>query len=101
MSGDLSQVMADITPEAMAKLMQLGNEAQAAGAPTPGSMPSIQSYSLETVEEADESATFRVTFVSATGKATLEAQWQQVMGQWKVTDIALVSAEVTTGEAPG
>ncbi len=99
MSGDLSQVMADITPEAMAKLMQLGNSVQA-GAPTPGSMPSIQSYSLEPVEEGDEHATFRVTFVSATGKATLEAQWQQLMGQWKVTDIGLISAEVTMGEAP-
>jgi hypothetical protein len=99
MAGDLTQVMADITPEAMAKLMQLGSQAQASGAPNPAAMPSIQSYTIEDVGDDDEGSTFRVTFVSAAGKATLETRWQQVMGHWKVVDVALVSAELN--EMPG
>jgi hypothetical protein len=94
MAGDLSQVMADITPEAMAKLMQMGAQAQESGAPNPAAMPSIQSYELELVGEDEEGATYRVTFVSSAGSATLDARWQQVMGQWKIVNVSLVSAQV-------
>lgn len=101
MSGNLTQVMADITPEALAQMMQLGAQAQAAGLQTPQTLPSIQSYTLETVSESDEEGVFKVTFHSAAGTATLSTRWIPVMGQWKIAGVELISAEVEPGYLDG
>lgn len=91
MAGNISQVMADITPEAMAQMMQM---AAANGGATPATLPNIQSYDI-TPEQATEDGAerFRVTFVAAEGRATVVATWKQVMGQWKITAVELVAAE--------
>lgn len=94
MTGDLTRVMADITPEAMAKLMQMGAEAQAAGHPTPTTMPNIDSYEVVDDESDANGSTFHVTFVAPIGRATVKTRWEQLLGEWKLVDIALVSAEV-------
>lgn len=96
-AGDITRVMADITPEALTQMMRMGAEAQAAGIPVPTAMPGIDSYEIEpTSESADESA-FRVTFRSAAGTATLATTWRRLDGRWKVAGVALVRAEPTSG----
>ncbi|MGH2633641.1 MAG: hypothetical protein ACRDG3_09555 [Tepidiformaceae bacterium] len=94
MSGNLSQIMSDITPEALTQMMQM---ASAAGSLSPASMPNIESYAIEELPPEGEAHLFNVTFTSAIGMATLAATWKQVTGQWKITAIALVSAEATPG----
>ena len=97
MSGNLSQIMADITPEALSQMMQM---ASAAGGLSPASMPNIEGYAIEELPLEGEAHPFNVTFTAAIGKATLATTWKQVMGQWKITAIALVSAEPAAGTEP-
>jgi hypothetical protein len=79
-------------------MMQMGAQAQAAGLQTPQTLPSIQSYTLETVsEDEEEGSVFNVTFHSEAGTATLATRWKQIMGQWKIAGVELVSAQVEPG----
>jgi hypothetical protein len=96
MTGNLSQVMADITPEALAQMMQLGAQA---GAMSPASMPSIEGYEISEMGEDADGQVFQMTFRSPIGRATVAMTWKQIMGQWKIAAVALVSVEPTTGEA--
>ncbi|HEX6030847.1 MAG TPA: hypothetical protein VFY90_05395 [Tepidiformaceae bacterium] len=99
-AGNFSQVMADITPEALTQMMQMG---AAAGGLSPTQMPNISGYELSDAGKTDdgEGERFHVTFVSSVGRATLEATWQQVMGQWKIVGVTLVSAEPAPPAAEG
>jgi hypothetical protein len=90
--GNLAVVMGHLTPEAMAQMMQLGAQG---GGLTPQQLPSITGYAIEEAGSDGESETFHVTFNSEIGSATIAATWKQVMGQWKVASLALVSAEQT------
>ena len=90
MTGNLSQVMSDITPEALAQMMQLGAQA---GAMSPASMPSIEGYEIAEAGEDAGGQVFHVTFRSAIGRATVATTWKQIMGQWKIAAVALVSVE--------
>ncbi len=95
MTGNLAQVMADLTPEAMTQMMQLG---QQAGGLAPTSMPSIEGYEIVDAPSASEDASvFNVTFRSAVGTATLATTWKQVMGQWKVIGVGLVETAPAEG----
>lgn len=94
MTGNLSQVMADITPDALAQMMQLGAQA---GGLSPAQMPNIESYDLTDAGEQDGGQVFHVTFRSAMGRATVATTWKQVMGQWKIAAVALVSVEPAAG----
>jgi hypothetical protein len=93
MTGNLSQVMADVTPEALQQLMGLGTS----GGLTPQSMPSISGYEIEEQTDDAEGELFHVRFDSPAGSATLAARWKEVMGQWKITEVALVAAEESEG----
>jgi hypothetical protein len=90
--GNLAVVMGQLTPEAMAQMMQLGAQG---GGLTPQQLPSITGYTIEDVGSDGESETFNVTFTSAAGTATIAARWKQVLGQWKIAAIQLVSAQQT------
>lgn len=95
MTGNLSQVMADITPEALTQMMTLGAQA---GGLSPAQMPNIEGYEIaEMGETGDGGQLFQVTFRSSVGTATLGATWKQVMGQWKIAKVELVSAEPAPG----
>ena len=93
MAGNLAQVMADITPQALQQMMQLGSGGNLA----PQSMPSITGYRIDEVGREGDAELFHVTFESPAGTATLATRWEQVMGQWKITEIGLVSAERAEG----
>lgn len=97
MSGNLAQVMADITPQALQQMMQLGS----GGNLTPQSMPSITGYTVAELGQDGEAELFHITFESPAGTATLATRWEQVMGQWKITEVGLVSAERAGDTAEG
>ncbi len=93
MSGNISQVMADITPQALTQMMQM---AAANGGVSPATMPNIQSYAIEDAGATDDGGQkYRVTFTAAEGNATLTATWRQVLNAWKITAVELESAQRT------
>jgi hypothetical protein len=96
-TGNLAQLMADITPEAIAQMMQM---APAANGMSIASMPSITGYAITECPPEDDAAVYQVTFESAMGRATLAASWKQLLGQWKITAVRLVSIEPAE-PAPG
>jgi hypothetical protein len=89
-SGNLAQLMADITPDVLAQVMAMGAEA---GGLSPAQMPNIQGYDLLDFGNVDGADVFHVTFRSDAGNATIAASWKQVMGQWKIVAVSLVSVE--------
>ncbi len=92
MEGNLSQLMADITPEVLAQVMALGAQAPAGLSIT--QMPNIRGYEIAEKGAEGDTHVFDVTFRSDVGSATIAASWKQVMGQWKIVNVALVSAEL-------
>jgi len=93
MTGNLAQIMADITPDALSQMMAMG----AQGGVSPASMPNITGYELRDAGPDGDAEVFHVTFTSSMGSATLATRWKQIMGQWKVTGIELVAADQTGG----
>ena len=91
-AGNFPHVMAHITPEALTQMLQLG---ASAGNLSPAQMPSISGYEIADAGQTEDGngEVFHVTFTSPIGKATLEATWRQITGQWKITAIQLLSAE--------
>lgn len=97
-AGNFSQIMADITPEALTQMMQMG---ASAGGLNPAQLPNISAYAIAEAGQTEdgEGEIFQVAFTAAAGTATLEATWRQVAGAWKITAIRLVSAEAApTGD---
>jgi len=90
MTGNLAQIMADLTPEALGQMMQLG---ASAGSLSPTSMPNITGYEIAEIGPEGDGEVFHIAFTSPAGKATLAATWKQIMGQWKIAAVSLVSAE--------
>ena len=93
MTGNLAQIMSDITPDALSQMMSMG----AQGGVSPASMPNISGYELSDAGTDGDAHVFHVTFASSAGTATLATKWKQIMGQWKVTGIELVAAEPNGG----
>lgn len=84
MTGNFLQLMADITPEALAKLMAMAPPQ--AGQMSITSLPPIERYELEQLPDADEAQQFRATFYAENATASIVTAWKQVLGQWKVVD---------------
>ncbi|MGE3077291.1 MAG: hypothetical protein AB7N24_19255 [Dehalococcoidia bacterium] len=93
MSGNLSQLMADITPDVLAQVMAMGSQA---GGLSPAQMPNIQGYDIKDFGPDGDVEVFHVTFRSDIGTATISESWKQLMGQWKITAVSLISAEAAT-----
>jgi hypothetical protein len=93
-SGNFAQIMADITPEALAQMMQ---QMPAAGGFNLATMPSITGYEIGAASNDGEAVVYDVTFVSAMGRATLTSQWKQVLGQWKIAGVKLAALEPAPG----
>ncbi|MCC6382954.1 MAG: hypothetical protein IT304_10635 [Dehalococcoidia bacterium] len=98
MAGNLAQLMADVTPEALAQVIR----AAPAGTPmTLAALPTITGYAIEERGPEGEGQIVHVTFTSAAGKATVAATWKQVLGQWKIGAVALVGVEPAPPAEPG
>jgi hypothetical protein len=97
-TGNLAQLMADITPEALADMMRaapsglsMANFAQ---------LPEVTGWSTEYRGREGDAEAFSVTFESAAGTATLLSRWRRVVGQWKVVGVQVVAAEAAEGADP-
>jgi hypothetical protein len=95
MAGNFSQLMADITPEALAQMMQMAPQG---GQVSLAQMPNITGYAIEPIGPDGDGFVYNVTFTSSIGRATAAATWKQLMGQWKITGISVVSLEPGTPE---
>lgn len=89
MTGNLTQLMADITPEVLTQMMTLG----AGGGLTPQAMPVITGYELTEAGTDGDAEVFHAKFMSAMGWATLSMKWKPVMSQWKIVEVGLVGFE--------
>ena len=89
-AGNIAQLMGEITPEALTQMMQMS---AAAGGLSPAQMPNIEGYKIQEIGPDGDAEVFHLTFTAAVGKATLAASWKQIMGQWKIAAVSLVSAE--------
>jgi len=94
-SGNLAQLMADITPDVLSQVMAMGAQA---GGLSLTQMPNIQGYDILDFGTYEDAEVFHVTFRSDAGNATIAASWKQVMGQWKIVSVSLVSAELAEQE---
>ncbi|MFN0147702.1 MAG: hypothetical protein ACKVT1_14435 [Dehalococcoidia bacterium] len=90
MTGNFAQIMADITPEALAQMMQ---QMPQAGQMSLTSMPAISGYEIEAVGPSAEAYVYNVIFASAMGTATLVSEWKQLLGQWKISAVKLLSID--------
>jgi hypothetical protein len=93
MTGNLAQLMADISPEALNQMMQMASQAQADGSLgglNLAALPSVEGYELTEVGRDGDDEVFHVTFHSTAGSATLMTKWRQLMGQWKIVGIGRV-----------
>ena len=98
MAGNFMALMADITPEALGKLMQM---APNAGQMNLAALPQITGYNLEELPEVDGQPAWRVTFHAAMGTVTLGTRWKVVLGAWKVADFDEVTFALAAPAAPG
>ena len=83
--GDLMRIMADLTPEALGKLMAGG------GGGGMGAMPALTSFNIESHDEKGEDHVFRVKF-KGDQEFTAIATWRDVGGAWKIADLEMEQA---------
>ena len=97
LTGNLAQLMADITPEALGQLMALGAQAQGSGTGLSlTNMPNMTGYEIAQAPDIGDGEVFHLTFHSGAGSATVATTWKPVLGQWKISAIALVTATPST-----
>lgn len=96
MAGNFMQLMADITPEALAGLMQMG-AAAGAGAFSITSMPAITGYTLGESTVLTDAELIPATFESALGTITMVVTWKQIMGAWKIAGLTVNNISPAAG----
>ncbi|MGD9892979.1 MAG: hypothetical protein AB7R89_19185 [Dehalococcoidia bacterium] len=79
LTGNIAQIFADMTPEAMAKIAQLGG-----GAMT-GTMPALTSYDVISRVQDGEDHLYDVQF-HGTPSFGVKARWREIGGLWKLVD---------------
>ena len=93
-SGNFATILADVTPEALAQMMQAASQRGIdGGGMSFASMPNVQSYEIVGAGKDVDSETFHVTFVSDRGCATVGSTWRQIAGQWKIVALEVISLE--------
>jgi hypothetical protein len=97
-TGNLAQLMADITPEALADMMRMAPNGMSMA--SFAQLPEVTGWSTVYLGRDGDAETFSVTFESAAGTATLLSRWRQVVGLWKVVGVRVVAAEAAAGAAP-
>jgi hypothetical protein len=91
--GNLAQVLAVLTPEALSQMMELG--AQQGGGINPTALPGITAYSVTGKGTRGDAEVFEVTFTSETASATIETAWKPILGQWKIVAITVLGTGAT------
>lgn len=93
LTGNIAQIFADMTPEAMAKLAQLGG-----GAMT-GAMPALTSYDVVSRARDGDDHLYDVRFHGVPSFG-VRARWREVDEQWKLVDFDgyQLDGQAETGE---
>ena len=92
-AGNFVQIMADITPEALGKLMGMAG----GGQPSIATLPAISGYEIVLLEPEDEAERYLATFRSEAGTAAIVTHWKQVLGAWKIVDVSGVDLQPAGG----
>ena len=79
--GDLMRVMNDLTPEAMAQVMQGGGGSM-------GAMPALRSFDIQSHDQQGDDHVFKIKF-EGDQDFTAIATWRDVGGQWKIAALAM------------
>lgn len=100
MTGNFTQLMADITPEALTRMLAMAAKVPQAqgmlmgGVPAAGQLPAITGFDVHDAgasENGDEN--YHVTFTSDARTATVASTWRQIMGQWKIVDVNVIAVD--------
>lgn len=82
---NFSQLMMDITPDAMAKLATQGGMTPGA-AMTPGAqLPKLERYEIVSREQEGDDHIYDVRFYGDQNFG-VKARWREITGQWKLVD---------------
>lgn len=79
--GDLMRVMNDLTPEAMARVMQ-----DSAG--NMGAMPVLRSFDIQSHDQQGDDHLFKIKF-AGDQDFTAVATWRDIGGQWKIAALTM------------
>ena len=79
-AGDLTKLMTDLTPEALAKAM-----AQASGG-----LQGVNDYELKLHAQEGDEYVFDITYKASAASMTLRDRFREVNGQWRVVDLERV-----------
>ncbi len=80
---NVASLMTAFTPAGMVKAMTVLTQLQANGGPKP-----ITGYTLGDALTDGEDEVIEITLENAEGQATMITRWKDVLGAWKVDDIA-------------
>ena len=84
LAGDYMTPMAEVTPDAMLQIMQLGGGMM--------NLPSPEAVDVEPLPAADGQHPFRVTFRAGDQSLSATVTWGDVEGFWRITAIGDVVA---------
>jgi hypothetical protein len=79
LTGNIAQIFADMTPEAMAKLAAAGGGAMSGG------IPQFTGYEVVSREQDGDDHLYDVRF-SGDQNFGVKARWREIAGQWKLVD---------------
>ena len=79
LTGNIAQIFADMTPEAMAKLASAGGGAMSAG------LPQLTSYDIVSRAQDGDDHLYDVRFHGQVHFG-VKARWRETDGQWKLVD---------------
>lgn len=75
--GNMSQVMADLAPEAMSGAMSLG-----------GALQGVTAYRIASHTPDGEDHIFEIAYTTAAGDLTVRSRWRAIGDDWKVVEVA-------------
>ena len=92
MTGNIAQIFADMTPEAMAKLAAQGGGAMSGG------LPQLTSYDVVSRSQEGDDHLYDVRFHGQPSFG-VKARWRELDGQWKLVDFEGYALEGEAGAA--
>jgi hypothetical protein len=90
LTGNIAQIFADMTPEAMAKLASQGGGAMAGG------MPQLTSYDIISRSQDGDDHLYDVQFRGSQNFG-VKARWREIDGFWKLVDFEGYQLDGETG----
>lgn len=96
LAGNIAQLFADMTPEAMAKLVQAGGGQMPMG----GVMPTLTGYEVVSRSQDGDDHLYDVQ-VSGSVNFGVKTRWREIAGAWKIVDFDGYQLEEREGSGQG